>query len=133
MKRLVGMLFGFSVVLAGAMAFAQAPPVADTFVSDAKSSTNYGGNASLAVQSGGGGTAFVQFNLSSLPSGVMPNQLNKATLKLFVSGLTAAGTFDVFFVNGAWNENNVTYASAPTLGASVATAVPVAASVGALA
>jgi len=33
---------------------AQAPPNRDTFVSAAKSTTNYGSNASLVVQVGGG-------------------------------------------------------------------------------
>src|SRR5262249_21741441 len=50
------------------------------------------------------------------------------TLKLFVSGLTSSGNFDVFFINGEWNENNVTYANSPPLGSSVALGVPVVAS-----
>jgi hypothetical protein len=120
--------FGLALILLGVGAAAQAPPTGDTFVSAAKSNTNYGNNSSLVVQSGGGGSTFVQFNLSSLPSGVVPSQLNKATLRLFISGLTAGGSFDVYFINGAWNENNVAYANAPPLGPSVALGVPVASS-----
>ncbi len=129
-KKLCGFSFyGVAIVLAASVAARpQAPPSADTFVSASKSVTNYGLNSSLVVQSGGGGTALVQFNLSSLPSSVNPSQLNRATLRLFVSGLTASGTFDVFFINGAWNENNVTYANAPALGPSVALGVPVSSS-----
>src|SRR5437588_702530 len=95
---------------------AQAPPTQDTFVSASKSSTNYGGNASLVVQAGGGGNTFVQFNLSSLPTGVNAGQLNNAKLRLFVSGFTTAGAFDIYLINGKWSENTVTYASAPPLG-----------------
>src|SRR5262249_1566629 len=121
-------LCGLALNLISAVAFAQAPPIGDTFVSASKSGTNYGNNASLAVQSAGGGTVFVQFNLSSLPSEAIPDELSKATLKLFVSGLTSSGNFDVFFINGEWNENNVTYANSPPLGSSVALGVPVVAS-----
>ena len=76
----------------------QAPPAQDTFVSQTKANTNYGGNASLAVLAGN--TSLVQFNVSPLPSGVSASQLNKATLRVFVSGLSNAGSFDVVLVNG---------------------------------
>jgi len=95
----------------------QAPPSQDTFVSASKPTTNYGSNASLAVQAGGSGITFVQFNLSGLPTGVSASQLNRATLQLFVSGFTTAGTFDVYLVNGKWSEGTLTYNTAPPLGA----------------
>lgn len=106
---------------------AQAPPSQDTFVSPAKPTTNYGTGNSLAVQAGGG-IALVQFNLSSLPSGATPTQLNKANLNLFVTGFTTAGNFDIYLVNTAWNESTVTFNSAPSLGAIVVSAVPVSSS-----
>lgn len=106
-------------------ALAQVPPSADSFVSAAKTRTNYGTSPTLAVQSNGGGTAFVKFDLSPLPSGALPSQLNKATLRLFVSGLTAGGYFDVYVITSAWNENTVTYAAPPSLGSIVAFDVPV--------
>jgi hypothetical protein len=108
--------------------YAQAPPSGDTFVSANKSTSNYGSNASLAVQASGGGNTFIQFNLASIPSNVAASQLNKATLRLFVSGLTTAGNFDVYLINGIWNENTMTYSSAPPLGALVNSAVSVPAS-----
>ena len=110
------------------LVYAQAPPSGDTFVSANKSTTNYGGNASLVVQASGGGNTFIQFNLASIPSNVAASQLNKATLRLFVSGLTTAGNFDVYLINGTWSENTVTYSSAPPLGALVNSAVSVPAS-----
>ena len=110
-------------LLAAATLIAQAPPSQDAFVTSSKPSTNYGGNTSLAVQSGS--TTFVQFALAPLPSGVNASQLNKATLRLFVSGLTSSGSFDVFFVNNGWNEASVTYNNRPPLGAVVASGVAV--------
>ena len=43
--------------------------------------------------------------------------MNNAKLRLFVSGFTTAGTFDVYLINGKWSENTVTYSGAPPLGA----------------
>src|SRR5437762_4032481 len=104
----------------------QAPPAQDTFVSQTKANTNYGGNASLAVLAGN--TSLIQFNVSPLPSGVSASQLNKATLRVFVSGLSNAGSFDVVLVNGTWNEKSVTYGNRPNLGNVIAAGVPVVAS-----
>ncbi|MDT8069819.1 MAG: DNRLRE domain-containing protein [Terriglobia bacterium] len=121
--RLATLAFALSSVVV----LAQAPPAADSFVSVAKNKANYGGNSSLVVQAGGGGTAFVRFDLSSLPSGVDPGQLNKSTLRLFVSGVTGTGTFDVYLIDGAWDENTITFNNTPPLGSSVALNVPVSA------
>jgi len=107
-----------------AITAAQAPPSQDSFISPAKPSTNYGANSSLAVQAGGGST-LLQFNLSALPGGVTVSQLNKATLRLFVTGFTTAGNFDVYLVNSSWSENSITYNSAPALGALVMSGAPV--------
>ena len=63
----------------------QAPPSQGTFVSAAKSTTNYGSNASLVVQVGGGGNASIQFDLSPLPSGVTAAQQSHASLLSAVS------------------------------------------------
>ena len=105
---------------------AQAPPTQDTFLASSKPNTNYGTNASLALQSGT--TTLVQFDLASLPNGVSASQLNKATLRLFVSGLTNAGSFDVFLVNGGWNEGAATYSNRPTSGGAIASGVSIGAS-----
>jgi hypothetical protein len=129
-KRTIHAVRGISFValflVAGTLLHAQAPPSQDGFVSAAKPNTNYESNSpgSLAVQ-GSGSTSFVQFNLSSIPTNTTANLINKASLRLFVSGFTAAGTFDIYLVSSGWNENTVTYASAPTLGAIVASGISV--------
>jgi hypothetical protein len=126
--RVQNLLIACLALTACSMLYAQAPPSGDTFVSANKASTNYGFNSSLVVQASGGGNTLVQFNLSSLPNGVTASQLNKATLRLFVSGLTDSGTSDVYLINGAWNENTVTYSNAPPLGTLVKSAASVPAS-----
>ena len=114
-----------SLTLCLALATAQAPPKQDTFISGSSPTSNYGGNIALAVQSNRNAVTLVQFDLSTLPNGVTAAMLNKATLRLYVSGVTAAGTFDVYLVNGNWSESTVTYGNAPLLGASVALGVPI--------
>ncbi|HTS34963.1 MAG TPA: DNRLRE domain-containing protein [Candidatus Solibacter sp.] len=89
--------------------FAQAtPPSADTFVSSSTAKTNYGSSIILVVQPGT--TSYVQFNLSTIPAG---SQVNKATLRLFVDGVLKSGNFDVYQLNGSWNESTLTYNTPP--------------------
>ncbi len=87
---------------------AQAPPSADTYVSSATPKTNYGASPILVVQPGT--TTFVQFNLSTLPTGA---SVNKATLRLYVDAVLTGGSFDVFPVNGVWSESTLTYNTPP--------------------
>jgi len=115
------------VLFLGNLATAQVPPSQDAFISPAKRTTNYGTSGSLAVQAGGGIT-LIQFDLSSLPSGVTSSQLNKGTLSLFVTGFTTGGTFDVYLVNAPWSEASVTFNSAPALGTLVVPGVSISAS-----
>jgi hypothetical protein len=122
LRSLAGLFYFCAVALP---LLAQAPPSQDTFVSSAKSTTNYGNNASLVVQTGGGGNTFIQFNLASLPTGVSASQLNNSKLRLFVSGFTTAGTFDVYLINAKWSENTVTYSAAPQLGVLVVSGINV--------
>ena len=100
---------------------AQAPPSADTYVSSSTPKANYGVSPILVVQPGT--TTFIQFNLSALPAGA---SVNKATLRLYVDGVIAGGSFDVFPVNGAWSETTLTYNTPPpSLGASATGNKPV--------
>ena len=123
-------LIGICIVLllASATLSAQAPPSGDAFISANNPNSNYGGNVSLAVQSGGGGLTLIRFNLASIPNGVTAGMLNNAMLRLYVSGFTTAGTFDVYLVTSSWSENSVTNASAPLLGKLVASNISVPAS-----
>ncbi|MCA1616664.1 MAG: DNRLRE domain-containing protein, partial [Acidobacteria bacterium] len=61
-------------------------------------------------------SAFVKFKLTGssstqmgdLPSGTPGKDVKKATLRLFVSGVTTPASFDVFPITGAWDESGTT-------------------------
>ena len=69
-------------------------------------------------------TAYIQFNLSSIPAGYTGADITKATLKLYVNAVTTAGSFNVDYVNGTWSENTITANLAPALGTTIAASVP---------
>jgi hypothetical protein len=84
------------------------PPSADTFVSSTTPKTNYGPSIILVVQQGA--TAYMQFNLSTLPTGA---HVSKAMLRLYVDGVLKPGSFDVYRLNNSWSENTLTYNTPP--------------------
>ena len=110
-------LFAFAcaaLMTAPAVLSAQAPPTDDAYVLSTTPSTNYGNLPNLLV--GTKGTAYVRFNLSSIPLGPT---VAKATLRLFVNKVVTAGSVDVHQLNSSWTESAVTEANAPSKGASV--------------
>lgn len=98
----------------------EATLVADAHVNSAQPQVNSGAISNLDV--GGGYTALVQFDLSSLPAGTIAAQISKATLRLYCNRVDTAGAVSIAPVNGAWGEYSVTYASLPTLGSVATTA-----------
>jgi hypothetical protein len=114
------------MVLATCAAYASDATVAgDAYVNSAYPTTNYGYLSNLYV--GNGGTALIQFDLSSLPAGTTAAQIGKATVKLYVNRINVSGLVRVLPVTSAWSESAVTYATIPTLGTAVATFTPTAA------
>jgi hypothetical protein len=100
---------------------AQAPPSADTFVSNAFSKTNFGSVGTMNV--GPGSTSYVQFNLSAIPTGAT---VTKATLRLYVDLVISNGSFDIYQVNKSWSESTLTYNNQPLpLGASATGGHPI--------
>lgn len=100
----------------------QAPVASDSYVNSSFGSVNYGSLTNLYV--GGGGTAFIQFDLSSLPAGTTPSQISKATIRLFVNRINTSGVVNVSPVTSAWTESGVTYATIPSVGSTVASFTP---------
>ena len=94
----------------------------DAYVNSAHATINYGGLSNLYV--GNGGTALIQFDLSSLPAGTTAAQIGKATLKLYVNRINTSGLVSVQPVNSSWSESSVTYATIPSLGTAVASFTP---------
>jgi hypothetical protein len=89
----------------------------DAHVSLTRSTTNFGNLSNLYV--GNGNTALLQFDLSTLPSGLTANQVSRATLTVFVNRVNTGGVVSLSPVNSAWSESTVTSATAPTIGAAV--------------
>src|SRR6185436_7638908 len=98
-----------------------APPIADTYIASSKTSTNYGSQSALVVQTGT--QTFLKFDLSALPSGI---SVSKATLRLYLNTVGASGNLDVFPVFNNWSEGTLTYKNAPLLGGSATGIHPVA-------
>jgi len=98
-------------------AYAQITPSADAYTNTAAASTNYGANVLLYVD-GATETTYIQFNLASIPASA---SVSEATLKLYVNGVTTAGTFNVDYIAGTWVEKTITANLHPALGAAITT------------
>ncbi len=103
-------------------AYAQITPSADTYISTATPSTNFGAKTLLYVESSQ--TTFIRFDLDAIPSGYTGANIAKATLKLYVNAVTTAGSFNVDLVNGTWSETALNANNAPALGATIAASMP---------
>lgn len=95
----------------------QATLVADAHVNSAQPGANSGAISNLNV--GGGYTALVQFDLSTLPAGTTASQVSRALLRLYCNRADTPGLVSVQPVNGAWGEYSVTYATLPAPGSAV--------------
>src|SRR5262249_34511761 len=110
--RLVAVMVLVSV-LAAATAFAQSPPVADTYVTSANPNQNFGHDPMVTLNNQS--RTYMRFNLVNIP----PNAtVQKATLRLYVDGFLEPGTFDVYEIDQPWNEWLITWNNAPPLGMS---------------
>lgn len=96
--------------------------VGDTYVNSAHPAVNYGSLSNLYVSSTG--TALIQFDLSSLPSGTTASQIGAAYLKLYVNRVNTSGMVNIQPVTSSWSESAVTYSSIPTLGSATASFTP---------
>jgi hypothetical protein len=111
------------MLLAAIAASAQIAPSGDSYTNTAAPTTNYGASTLLVVESSQ--TTYIQFNLSSIPAGYTGADIAQATLKIYVSAVTKAGSFNVDYANGTWSERTITAENAPALGTTIAASVPV--------
>jgi len=119
--KCVAMAF-LAALISNASYATEATVAGDAYVTSAHPSTNYGYLSNLYV--GNGGTALIQFDLSSLPSGTTSSQIGRATLKLYVNRVNTSALVSVLPVTSAWSESAVTYATIPSLGSAVTTFTP---------
>jgi hypothetical protein len=87
-------------------------PVADSYVSSAYPSTNYGTSTVLKAQSGSPITrSYLRFNV-----GDIAGSITKATLKLYTSTTSSTGYQVRSVSNTSWEENLINYSNAPAFG-----------------
>lgn len=114
------------LLAATSSSLAQITPSADAYTNSASAGTNFG----TAVTLGAANTAtsiqksYIQFDLSSIPSGFKGTNIAKASLKLYVNSVTTAGSFNVDYVTGPWAEKTITGNLSPTIGTTVVGSVP---------
>jgi len=108
-------------LLAWTTAHAQITPSADSYTNTATPTTNYGAKTLLDVD-GASQITYIQFNLASIPTTASVSQ---ATLKLYINGVTTAGSFNVDYINGAWSESTIDSSNAPPLATTIASNVNV--------
>src|SRR5438105_15696541 len=95
-------------------AWGQLTATDDTYVSGATPTTANGSVGSLVVQGSTTGKpsySYIRFDLTSLGTPVTGSQVQKATLRLYVSAVTVAGGFDVVEVTSptGWAEGTLIY------------------------
>jgi len=85
-------------------------PSQDSYVNTNSDTTNYGANASMVVDISGGGLgsqhALLQFDLSSMPANAT---ISSATLTVNATANGGAANLNVYQLNEAWTENQVTW------------------------
>src|SRR5262245_13927094 len=99
----------------------------DAYTAVTSPNGNFGTSGALRVVAGAQlQRTYLKFDLvSTLPPGTQAADVMKATLTLWVNTISTPGSFDVFRVMGAWNEENVTANTAPSLGSPVVTGAPI--------
>ncbi|WP_158789026.1 DNRLRE domain-containing protein [Granulicella sp. L46] len=116
-SRLSTRLLSLVLIALGATATlhaTQAALIADASVSSARSSTNFGGLSNLYI--GNGSTAFLRFDLGTLPTGTTASQIAHATLTVFVNRVNASGLVTLSPVTASWTESAITDETIPTIG-----------------
>jgi hypothetical protein len=116
---LLTLIVAAGIALASVAVSAQATtltPNQDSYVRQDAATTNYGTSTSLNAQSQNSSRnrrAFVQFDLSSVPTG---SAITSASLRLYMnSAPSASRTYQVYRVTGGWTEAAITWNAQPTV------------------
>jgi len=102
---------------------ADAPVIADTYISAATPNVNFGALPALSLT--GDTSVLLRFSLAGLPAGVHGSDIPKAVLYVYVSWIGTQGSMDLGVVNGPWTESAVTAGSAPPIAPAGLPAVPI--------
>ena len=92
-------------------------PVADAYVNQASSATNYGTATTLLIKGTSGSieNSYLRFDTTNLPAGTITG----ATLKLYSTGASSTGYTVKAESNTTWVESSITYANAPAAGSTI--------------
>ena len=104
--------------------------VSDTYVSEAKATTNYGTASSIELKAltNKAIRGLAQFDVSSIPGGAT---VTSATFKLCATAVPGSTrTQDVYLVTSSWVETSVTWGTQPTVAASATASATTPASAG---
>ena len=104
-------------LMTGNLSAQQSTLLADTYVTTARPSTNYGALSNLYVNAAG--TALLRFDLLAVPPGSTSAQVGRATLRVYVNRVNAPGAVSILPVSGDWREAAVTSQTMPALGSAV--------------
>jgi hypothetical protein len=114
------------IVCLSSVALAQSVLSEDAYTSNLPKDmdTNFGTNPNLTISASN--NVYLKFRLSStLPAGTLSSHIAKATLKLYVGNVTAAGTVDVVELADQWSEKTITARNAPALSDLIASGVAI--------
>ena len=89
-------------------------PVADAYVAGDVTTTNYGRSATLKADGSPDYHSYLRFNVNDIVGNI-----TNATLRLYTTSSSATGYQAKRVTDQSWEEGTVTYANAPSLGASI--------------
>ena len=95
----------------------QSTLLADTYVTTARPSTNYGALSNLYVNPAG--TALLRFDLTAIPAKTTSAQIGRATLRVYVNRVNTPGALTLSPVQADWREAAVTSQTVPPVGSAV--------------
>ena len=121
-------LIAFVLLFSSTASFAQVTPSDDAYTSSTATATNYGTAITLSVSATTTATTttFIRFDLSSIPSTYTGANIAQATMKLYVNSVTAAGSFNVDYITGAWSEKTIKETTEPGIGTTIVSNVTLA-------
>jgi len=105
-------LLGGALFTDGILA-ARAPVFADAHTSVLASAIQLGASPELDVSLSPLQTAFLQFDMSTLPGGISSADIGLARVRLYVRSVAAAGALEVRPVTDSWTESGITWTNRP--------------------
>jgi hypothetical protein len=110
---IVWCLFIFAVLFPRSAVGQRATLTDDTQVSANNPNQNFGSKTSVQI-SGTSLRGFLKFKLTpNLPNGTTGGQIEKATLKLYLSAVNTPGSLELYRIAGTWDEVVITNNTAP--------------------